>query len=212
MTFPLYTRSERIADGLMHALGVPASIAAAAALVSLALRDGLAAQSLSVMVYGTGLVATFACSAAYNLVNRPDLKLSLRSLDHCAIFLMIAGTYTPFAALKLGGAWGYGVLTAVWAIAVVGIGFRLAAPLLANRISLGLYLVQGWTIVIALGPLAHAVSPRVLDLLLAGGLLYTVGVVFHLWQRLPYQNAIWHAFVLAAAGCHYAAILQAVVA
>lgn len=208
--FPVYTRRERLADGLIHALGVPASVAAAAALVMIALRGGLVPGAVSAIIYGAGLIATFTCSAAYNMISRPGWKDILHRLDHCAIFLMIAGTYTPLAVLKLGGAWGYGLLAFVWAIAALGIALRLFAPLLLRRVSIGLYLLQGWAVVVAFDPLAHALSPQALLLLLAGGLLYTAGVLFHVWERLPYQNAIWHAFVLVAAGCHYAAIVEAV--
>lgn len=210
MTFPIpvYTRGERLADGIIHALGVPASLAALIVLVTIAVESGHSTVSFSLIVYGAGLVATFGCSAAYNMVAWPPWKTALQRLDHCAIFLMIAGTYTPFAVLELGGAWGYSLLAAVWGIAAAGICLRLFAPQRLRRISIGLYLAQGWVVVVAADPLLQAMSGRVLALLAAGGVLYTVGVVFHVWERLPYQNAIWHVFVLAAAGCHYAAILD----
>lgn len=203
---------ERFADGCVHALGIAASIAAMTVLlvVALLVEPGLTTVALS--VYGAGMVTMFAFSAAYNLNSHPGWEEALRRLDHAAIYVMIAGTYTPFALIAMGGAWGYGLLAVVWAIAGGGIVLQNVAPRRLRRLRFPLYLVQAWAVLAALEPLTAAVSVRVLTLLLIGGALYMIGVMFHLWRRLPYHNAIWHAFVLAAAGCHYAAVIDAVIA
>src|SRR6187200_770765 len=205
-----YSAAERIADGSVHILGVAASLVAATALMIAALKLP-PASIVSLAIYGFGLIAVFACSAAYHLVTEARLKAILRRFDHAAIYVKIAGTYTPFAMVKMGDAAGLALLAAVWAITAFGATAKLLWPGRLERTSYVLYLAQGWAIVAAFGPFASAVSGRVLALLAAGGVIYTLGVVFHLWERLPYHNAIWHGFVVAASGCHFAAIVDAVV-
>ena len=204
-----YTAAERVADGSIHVLGVAASLVAATALMIAALKLP-PASIVSLGVYGFGLVAVFACSAAYHLATEARLKAILRRFDHAAIYVKIAGTYTPFAMVKMGDAAGFALLGAVWAITAFGATAKLLWPGRLVRTSYVLYLAQGWAIVAAFGPFASAVSDRVLVLLVVGGILYTVGVLFHLWERLPYHNAIWHGFVVAASACHFAAIVDAV--
>ena len=145
-------------------------------------------------------------------ISRPTarLKAILRRFDHAAIYVKIAGTYTPLALLKMGDAVGLALLGAVWAITAFGATAKLLWPERLVRTSYVLYLVQGWAILAAFDSLLPAVSSRVLILLVVGGCLYTVGVVFHLWEKLRYHNAIWHGFVLVASGCHFAAIVDAV--
>jgi hemolysin III len=194
--FPKYSLGERVADGCLHAVGVTASLAA----LTLLLIIGI-------------LVLMFSFSAGYNLVTRPPrLKEWLRRLDHAAIFLMIAGTYTPFVLIQMNTPFGLILLAVVWAIAAIGIVLQLFAPRYLHGLSLALYLVQGWAVLAAIEPLMSAMPVRALTLLMAGGVLYTVGVVFHLWERLPYSNAIWHGFVLAAASCHFTAVIFLVAA
>ena len=204
-----YTAAERVADGSIHILGVAASLVAATALMIAALKLPPASIA-SLAVYGFGLIAVFACSAAYNLVTEARLKAILRRFDHAAIYVKIAGTYTPFAMVKMGDAAGFALLAAVWAITAFGATAKLLWPGRLVRTSYVLYLAQGWAIVAAFGPFASAVSGRVLLLLVVGGSLYTLGVIFHLWERLPYHTAIWHALVVAASACHFAAIVDAV--
>ena len=161
------------------------------------------------VVYGVALVAVFACSAAYHLISRPKLKAILRRCDHAAIYFKIAGTYTPFALLKIGGTVGVSLLGIVWVISMSGAALKLLWPEHFVRTSYVLYLGLGWSGILALDPLALAISPQVLMLLAAGGGLYTIGVVFHFWESLRYHNAVWHAFVLAASACHFAAVAKA---
>ncbi|NIA71052.1 hemolysin III family protein [Pelagibius litoralis] len=211
LVFPTYASAERRADAAVHVLGVGASLIAFPILILLALPQGSSLSILSLAVYGTGLIAVFACSAAYNMAKRPGWKEILRRLDHAAIFVMIAGTYTPFSLIVIGGGWGLALLAAVWVVALAGVALKLFLPRRFERAAIALYLAQGWAILAVVEPLVAALSTAALVLLVTGGGLYTLGVVSHLWRRLPYHNAIWHALVLAAAGCHYAAILEAVV-
>lgn len=205
--FPDYTIRERVADGCIHIIGVAASLVALTALLVIGVQSKTTLWVVSLTIYGLALVATFSCSAGYNLVVRPKLKEVLRRLDHAAIFLMIAGTYTPFILIKMNDAWGLGLLAVVWTMAILGIAIKLFAPRFLDGLSTALYLVQGWAVIAAWEPLMSALPGRVLTLLMVGGVLYTIGVVFHLWERLPYQNAIWHGFVLSAASCHFAAVI-----
>lgn len=204
-------RRERRADAAIHLLGLLACLTAVPALLALAVAALPLTAILSLAVYAAGLVATFGFSAAYHLCPRPEWRELLRRLDHAAIFVMIAGSYTPFALVKIGGDWGWGLLALVWAVALLGVAVKLLLPRRFERSSILLYLLQGWAILLALEPLVATVSRSTLVLLALGGLLYSVGVVFHLWRRLPYHSAVWHGFVLAGAACHYAAVLDSLV-
>jgi len=206
--FPQYTERERVADGCIHVVSVVASLIALVALLIVAFETQAALWIVSLAIYGFALVATFSCSAGYHLIVRPKLKSIFRRLDHAAIFLMIAGTYTPFALMKMDAPWGLTLLAVVWSMAAIGIAIKLFAPRYLEGVSTALYLVQGWAVVVAWKPLVAAVPGHVALLLILGGALYTIGVVFHLWEKLPFQNAIWHGFVLTAASVHYAAVLD----
>ena len=210
--FPHYTTRERLADGCIHAVGVTASVVALAALLVIGVKSQTTPWTVSLTIYGIALVAMFTCSAGYNLIVRPKVKAVFRRLDHAAIFLMIAGTYTPFVLIKMNNGWGYALLAMVWTMAALGIAIKLFAPRYLEGVTTALYLVQGWAVIVAWHPLVSAVPERAALLLMIGGVLYTVGVVFHLWERLPYQNAIWHGFVLTAASVHFAAVLDVTLA
>jgi len=206
--FPQYTKRERVADGCIHVVSVVASVVALVALLVVAIQTQATLWIVSLAIYGVALVATFSCSAGYHLVVRPKLKSIFRRLDHAAIFLMIAGTYTPFALMKMDAPWGLTLLAVVWSMAAIGIAIKLLAPRYLEGVSTALYLVQGWAVVVAWKPLVAAIPGHVALLLMLGGALYTIGVVFHLWEKLPFQNAIWHGFVLTAASVHYAAVFD----
>jgi hemolysin III len=208
--FPTYTRAEEIADACVHAIGVTAGSVAAITLVTVALLQLPTTPATAVVIYALGMLAVFCFSAAYNLSRGPRRWL-LRRCDHAAIFIKIAATYTPFAAAKMGGTTGFALLAAVWGIALAGAAVKLLVPRSLARGSFVLYLAQGWACVFTVQPLLAALSPAAMTLLLVGGALYTAGVVFHLSDRLPYHKAIWHGFVLVASGCHFAAVLDAVV-
>jgi hemolysin III len=205
----VYSAAERVADVGVHAVGLAASVLGVAAMM-IAARNLPAASVASLAVYGFGLMAVFACSASYHLATEGRRKALLQRFDHAAIYVKIAGTYTPFAAIKMGDAAGLALLAGVWAITAFGATAKLLWPGRLVRTSYVLYLAQGWAIVAAFGPFTASVSGRVLALLVVGGVIYTAGVIFHLWERLPFHNAVWHGFVVVASACHFAAIVDAV--
>jgi hemolysin III len=209
-SFPTYSKGEILADTAAHVLGLLFGLVATIALLITASQHDQALLILGASLYGLGLLAMLTCSAAYNLWPPSPTKELWRRFDHAAIFIMIAGTYTPFLLNRVGGDWGYGLLSFVWSVALIGAGMKLAFPRRWESITIAMYLGLGWSILVAINPLLQSVSVNSLILIAAGGLIYSVGVVFHLWERLPYQNAIWHWLVLAAAACHYIAILNEV--
>jgi len=210
MTCPEYSLGERIADGIIHVLGVAGSVIAVAILMAIAVSTLPLGVNASLLVYGLATIAMFGFSAAYHLIPVPDWKLFLRKLDQAAIFIKIAGTYTPFAVVKMGGVAGYTLFGVVWAVAIAGALAKLLVKPRRDWFSIPLYLALGWAGLAAIQPLVLAVPSEALILLGVGGALYTVGVLFHVWHSLPYQNAIWHVFVLAGTACHFAAVTVAV--
>jgi hemolysin III len=208
---PIYGRGERIADRCIHYAGLVAGVIGAVVLVVAAAERARALTIVSVSIYGVGLLGMISASALYNLAAPSRRKELLRRLDHAAIFLVIAGTYTPFTLVRMGGGWGFGIATFVWVVAVMGIALKVLYPRRFEGLSILLYLALGWTIAVAHGPLLDAVPLPAVFMLGIGGLLYSLGVVFHVWHRLPYHNAIWHAFVLGATGCQWVAVLNGVV-
>jgi hemolysin III len=206
-----YSRAELVADGVVHVLGVGLGAVGAAALVGAVLFEGVGAGlGLAVMVYAVGLVAMLGVSAAYNMWPIGRLKWWLRRVDHSTIYLMIAATYTPFVAVIGASRLAWGLLAAMWAMALAGAALKLLLPGRFDRLSIALYIAMGWSGLLAYEPVLAGLPSGALWLLAAGGLLYTVGVVFHVMERLPFQNAIWHGFVLAAAACHYGAVCGSV--
>ena len=209
--FPTYSRAERAADAAVHLAGVVFGLIAAAVLIFASVGRVPVRDVAGLGVYSAGLIGMFTASAGYNLVYRPTLKEWLRRIDHAVIFVMIAGSYTPFA-LKIGGTPGWSILCAVWAIAIFGVVVKLLFPRKLDRISVLLYLAQGWCIVFAIGPLVEAIPAASTNLLLIGGVIYSAGVIFHLLERMPFHNVVWHVFVLGGAIAQYASIYGAVVA
>jgi len=201
------SRRERAADACVHVVGVLAGGAGVVVLLVAAWSTGSGRALASASAYAIGLVAMFGCSAAYNLSPPSPRRDWLRRLDHAAIFVMIAGTYTPFTTLAPGGS-AIGWTAGVWAAALAGVYGKLALPYRFHRGAVVLYLAMGWVFVAGFEPLTQALDPLTFDLLLAGGLLYSIGVVFHLWEALPFHKAVWHGLVLAAAVCHYIAVLR----
>jgi hemolysin III len=208
-----YSRGELVADRTVHVVGVTAGVAGVAVLISLVVVRRHWAELASVVAYSAGLVAMLSFSAAYNLNYLGPNKTLLRRLDHASIFVMIAGTYTPFTVNGLDGAWSIAMTTLVWTLAAAGVAVKLFGPVHSSTFySAILYLAFGWVGLVAIRPFLNGLSGPVLILLGMGGLLYSIGVVFHALQRMPYQNAIWHGFVLAGAAAHFAAVLGIVVA
>lgn len=206
----LYSESELALDRAIHWLGISAGAAGAIALLVVFTSGHGASGLIPIALYASCLMAMLTCSAAYNLAPPSARREWLRRFDHAAIFMMIAGTYTPFTVLRLGGTWSILLTAGVWSMALAGAAAKLAFPRRLEGATVAVYLVLGWIGVVAARPIFAALDVTTLILLAAGGLLYTMGTAFHLWRRLPFQNAIWHACVLAAASCHYAAVLHGV--
>lgn len=204
--FPLYSRGERRADLAIHVLGVAGALGGS---LWLLLGPGLEqelATWLTLFAYALGLLVGFGASAAYNLAPSGRRKELLRRVDHAAIYLLIAGSYTPFAFDRIAPPLGPWLGAGVWLAALAGVALKLAFPRRYERLGLVLYLAIGWAVVLAIEPLTESVRPETLWLLLVGGALYTAGTLFHGLRRLPFQNAIWHAFVLVAAVLHFLAV------
>jgi hemolysin III len=202
-----YDRVELIADGTIHAIGVSLGLIGAVVIVLMAAQSGAATDIPSILIYAVGLLAMLGFSAAYNMWPISPVKWVLRRFDHSAIYLMIAGTYTPFVGQLKDGVASAGLLLGVWLTAIIGVALKLLMPGRFDRTAIALYLILGWSCVVAYGPISAALPNASLWLLVAGGVLYSIGVIFHAWRKLRFHNAIWHGFVLAAACCHYSAVL-----
>jgi hemolysin III len=207
------TAAELLADKVVHIVGLASGGAGAFVLMAISLIGRGVADLVSAGIYSLGLMAMLGCSAAYNIARRSRHRDLLRRFDHAAIFVMIAGTYTPFTTLALHGNWAVFMTALVWLIAAVGVGLKLVLPYRRfEGLSVAIYLAFGWIVLIAIGPLTQSLSLTIMLLVVAGGVVYTAGVIFHAWERLPFQNAIWHGFVLAAAAIHFVAVCGVVLA
>ncbi|MGH6883555.1 PAQR family membrane homeostasis protein TrhA [Hypericibacter sp.] len=202
-----YDTAEVSADRIIHAIGVAFGLIGGALLLTFAAETASLPGLIATVLYVIGLIATLVCSAIYNLSFASPRRELLRRMDHAAIFLMIAGTYSPFTLGRLDGAWSIWLAAVVWGGAILGAFAKLTVPRRIDRFAVVLYLALGWVVLVALEPLLSTLHPAVLILIAVGGLLYTAGVAFHLWRGLRFQNAIWHALVLSAAVCHYAAVI-----
>ncbi|RAL23148.1 hemolysin D [Lujinxingia litoralis] len=199
--------AEDIANSVSHGVGLGAALVGFVVLAVTAWATGAGLQIVGALVYGLTLVALFAASTVYHSVTHPRVRRALQVVDHCAVFFLIAGTYTPFALVTLAGPLGWSLLAGVWAMALLGVTIKLFWFGRFEGVSLALYLLMGWTIVFAIKPLWLAMEPAGVALLFGGGLLYTAGVAFFVWERLFLNHAIWHLFVLGGSVCHYLAIL-----
>jgi hemolysin III len=200
-------RGEEIANSITHGAGLLASLAGLLVLVTTAAKHGDASQLLGFSVFGAMLVLLYTASTLYHALPASPAKRIFRVLDHAAIYLLIAGTYTPFMLGALRGAWGWTLLGTVWGLAAVGITLKASCGLRAPRWSTAVYIVMGWMVLVAFRPLVAHVAIAGILWLLAGGIFYTVGVVFFAWERLRYTHTVWHLFVLAGSSCHYVAVL-----
>jgi len=200
-----YDRGEIIADGAVHVVGVLLGLIGAVTLL-LATAKAQRIEVAPVAIYVVGLLAMLGLSAAYNMWPISPTKWILRRFDHSAIYLLIAATYTPFLALLKSSLLAAGLGIGVWVSALIGIALKLALPGRFDRFAIVLCLLLGWSGVIAYDAITSALPSTSLWLLAGGGALYSIGTLFHLWQRLRFQNAIWHGFVLLAASCHYSAV------
>jgi hemolysin III len=205
-----YDRAELIADGVVHGIGVFGGVIAATVLIVLTAIYATPLEVAVMSVYVAGLLAMLVLSATYNLWPVSRAKWVLRRFDHSAIYVLIAATYTPFIMQVKDSVFAIALLIGVWCVAIVGIVLKLSLPGRFDRLSVGLYLAMGWSGFMLYDAVAAALPAMALWFVVIGGALYSFGVIFHAWQRLRFQNAIWHSFVLLGAACHYTAVLDLV--
>lgn len=195
-----------LANALTHGFGSLLAVLALVGMLLLASLHGTPMHTISVAIFGVCLVLLYLMSTLYHAFRNPRTKQFLRILDHSAIFLLIAGTYTPFCLVTLRGPWGWSILGATWGLAVLGVALKTAFGPRYPKLSLAIYLAMGWLIAVAIVPLVHALPRPGLLWLFGGGVCYTGGVVFYVWRSLRYNHAIWHLFVLGGSACHVVAV------
>ncbi|KAF1007905.1 MAG: hypothetical protein GAK28_01381 [Luteibacter sp.] len=208
---PRYPFAEEVASSVIHGIGVVLSIAGLAVLVAFSAMYGNVRTVVASSVFGSTLILLYTASTLYHSVPGEMPKRVLRTLDHIAIFLLIAGTYTPFTLLALPGAWGWGLFGTIWTLAIVGSAAELGMLKRYRKAAVVMYVLMGWVAVVAIQPLRENVETGGLVLLFAGGVAYTAGVPFYVAKKLPFGHAIWHLFVLAGSVLHYLAILLYVI-
>ncbi len=204
---PRYSRNEEIANSITHGLGIVLSIAGLAVLAAFAGIFGSAWHIVSCSIYGGTLIILYTASTLYHSVQRSRTKHIFRMLDHSAIFILIAGTYTPFTLVNLRGPWGWTLFGIIWGLAILGIIVSTVPRFKSRVISLILYLGMGWVVVVATKPLLSSVQTGGLVFLLLGGLFYTSGLAFYAWKKLKYHHALWHVMVLLGSMFHFFAVL-----
>lgn len=204
---PRYSAGEEIANSLTHGFGIVLSIAGLAVLTAFASAFGTVWHVVSCSIYGATQIMLYTASTLYHSIPLPRAKAVLRLLDHSAIFLLIAGTYTPFTLVNLRGPWGWSLFGVIWALALIGIGMQSLLIRQKALVTAIPYVGMGWAALIGLKPLLASVAPGGVALLIGGGVAYTVGSVFYVWRRMPYHHAIWHVFVLAGSALHFFAVL-----
>ncbi|KAA3658157.1 MAG: hypothetical protein DWQ04_25980 [Chloroflexi bacterium] len=202
-----FTIEEEIWNGITHGIGTGLAIAGLTTLVVLAAIYGDSWRVVSFSIYGSTLVLLYLASTLYHSIQIPKVKQVLRVFDHAAIYLLIAGTYTPFLLVSMRGRLGWTLLAIVWGIALVGIIFRSVFVGRFEVLTTIGYVAMGWLIVVAFREMMVTIPPGGITLIIAGGLTYTVGVIFYAWKKIPYNHAIWHLFVMGGSICHYFAML-----
>lgn len=197
---------DELASALTHGLGAVAALAGGAVLITLAAIYGNGWQLGTAIVYSITLLLLYVASTLYHAIPHAGAKARLQVFDHCAIYLLIAGTYTPITLIGLRGPWGWGLFIAIWTLAVAGVAFKLFFTGRFKLLSTGIYIAMGWLVVVALKPMLHALDAFTLGWLLAGGLFYTLGTYFYQRDSVRYFHAVWHLFVLAGSVCHFIAV------
>ena len=206
-----YSIGEEIANSITHGIGIVLAIAALGILTAFAGIYGNVWHIVSVSIYGTTMILLYTASTLYHSIQHPRIKKILQALDHSAIYLLIAGTYTPFTLVSLRGPWGWWLFGVMWGFAVLGVVFQLSLMRRWRAVSLGLYIGMGWAIVVAIKPLIASVAAGGIVFLILGGLAYTTGIFFYSWKKLKYHHAVWHLFVLTGSILHFFAVLFYVV-
>ena len=206
-----YTTGEEISHAITHGLGLLLSVAGCSVLVVLAAQRGSAWHVTGVAIFGASLILLFAASTMYHALTHKKAKGVFRFLDYSAIYMLIAGTYTPFTLVTLRGGWGWTLFGLAWGLAITGTVLEVVTKRRYKAISMIFYLGMGWLIFIAIKPLATHLDTRGLVLLGAGGLAYTGGAILYIKGRFRYHHAVWHVLVLAGAACHFFAVLLSVI-
>ena len=202
-----YTFMEEVVNSITHATGILLSIAALVLLIVFASIYGTARHVVSCSIFGVSLILLYTASTLYHSFRKPRIKRILKILDHSCIYLLIAGTYTPFLIITLRGILGWVMLGLIWLFAIVGVTLKI---LFVNRfkiVSVITYVFMGWIIIFAIKPLVNSLPLHGIVWLVAGGVTYTLGVIFYVWKNLPFSHAIWHLFVLGGSICHFFAVL-----
>ena len=207
---PRQQREER-ASALTHGVGTFAALVAGVVLVALAALHGDGWQLASAIVFSISLVLLYVASTLYHSVQQPALKRRLKVFDHCAIYLLIAGSYTPFTLVGLRGTVGWSLFAAIWSMALAGVVFKLFFTGRFRTLSTLIYVAMGWLVLVAIKPVLAALDAWTFGWLVAGGLFYTLGTVFYHRESIPYSHAIWHLFCIAGSACHYVAVTAQVV-
>lgn len=202
-----YSVAEEIANSITHGIGILLSSGGLAVLTIFASLRGNGWHITASAIFGITLVLSYTASTLYHSIPVAPAKRILKVVDHAAIYLLIAGTYTPFTLISLRGPWGWSLFGTIWGLALLGIVLKITMLGRVAGISTLVYLAMGWIVVVAIKPLLVAVEPGGMLLLLFGGLAYSVGVIFYIWRKLPYHHAVWHLFVLAGSLCHFFAVL-----
>lgn len=205
--FPDDSPRVELANSLTHGLGTALAIAALVVMVVLAALKGTARHVVGVSVFGACLVVLYAMSTVYHALRDPRLKSLFHILDHAAIFLLIAGTYTPYCLATLRGTWGWSLFGVVWGLAALGVTLKAIFGPRLRWLSTLVYIAMGWIVLVALKPLAESLPMGGLVTLFGGGVFYTAGVIFYAWKRLPYHHAVWHLFVILGSACHVVSVL-----
>uniref|UniRef100_UPI0040483F23 PAQR family membrane homeostasis protein TrhA n=1 Tax=Rheinheimera sp. TaxID=1869214 RepID=UPI0040483F23 len=206
MTTTHYSAFEERLHALTHGIGALLSILALVLMLMMSWQHGDNWHLVSSLVYGGSLILLYSSSTLYHAISATAIKRRLRQLDHAAIFILIAGTYTPFTLINLRDNWGLPLFSLIWLVAIIGVVIELATGLKYKKLSLSLYLGMGWLVIIAIQPMLQNVATEGLLLLLAGGLSYSIGVIFYAWKRLYLHHAIWHMFVLGGSVLHFFAV------
>lgn len=201
---------EEIANAMTHGLAATAALAGGAVLITLAAIYGDGWQLASAIVFGVTLLLLYTASTLYHAIQHPVSKGRLKVFDHCAIYLLIAGTYTPFTLVGLRGAWGWGLFTAIWTLAVAGVIFKLFYTGRFKRLSTLIYIAMGWLVLVAIKPMWASLDGWTLGWLFAGGAFYTLGTIFYHRESIPYSHAIWHMFVIGGSVCHFVSVTSVI--
>ena len=206
-----FSLTEEIWHAITHGVGLALSIAALTIMVAYSSQSGSTISVLASVLFGTTLIILYGSSTLYHAITHHELKKRFQQFDHASIYILIAGSYTHVTLVSLGNTLGYSIFAVVWGVSLIGIYLKFAYPGRFEKLSLVLYLLLGWLIVIAIKPLLDVMEPGGLWMLLIGGLFYTFGVIFYVWDSLPFNHAIWHLFVMAGSISHFLMVLLYVI-